>query len=66
MRTVGMGAIPKDAALKQEIADLGSRECSTGNRRSQIWKSRKVPKDQGRRSGSVESREGGSSMSYIT
>ena len=22
MRTVGMGAIPKDAALKQEIADL--------------------------------------------
>ena len=29
MRTVGMGAIPKDAALKQEIADLKSRECST-------------------------------------
>lgn len=26
MRTVGMGAIPKDAALKQEIADLKSKK----------------------------------------
>ena len=28
MRTVGMGAIPKDAALKQEIADLKAKKAN--------------------------------------
>ena len=56
MRTVGMGVIPKDAALKQENATLKAEntqlksENETGDRRSEIQEG--PQKDQGRRSGS--------------
>ena len=43
MRTVGMGAIPKDAALKQEIADLKA-ETAALTQEIEDLKSKKVPK----------------------
>lgn len=43
MRTVGMGAIPKDAALKQEIADLKA-ENAAQTQEIEDLKAKKVPK----------------------
>ena len=50
MRTVGMGAIPKDAALKQEIADLKAENAALKQEIEDL-KSKKIPKKT-RRSGS--------------
>ena len=43
MRTVGMGAIPKDAALKQEIADLKAENAALTPEIEDL-KAKKVPK----------------------
>ena len=42
MRTVGMGAIPKDAALKQEIADLKAEHAALTQEIEDL-KAKKVP-----------------------
>nr|DAJ42890.1 MAG TPA: hypothetical protein [Caudoviricetes sp.] len=43
MRTVGMGAIPKDAALTQEIADLKAENAALTQEIEDL-KAKKVPK----------------------